>query len=212
MKLASLKLSLVVASAALLLAGCTKKPSRPSPDQTLLGQTPGGGAGNLNTSVTDTTLGANADGLVGRTDGFDANNQNRTALAGSTVYFDYDSSAIKAGEREKLKAAKAYLDAHASHKILLEGHCDWRGTAEYNLALGDRRANAVKKYLTTLGIPADKLETLSKGSLEASKNADDATRAKDRRVDLVVIDPAGGMIAPAAGAVPAAMPAANKPL
>jgi peptidoglycan-associated lipoprotein len=75
---------------------------------------------------------------------------------------------------------------------LLEGHCDWRGTAEYNLGLGDRRANAAKKYLLSLGVAADRLESVSKGSLEASKNADDATMAKDRRVDLVVVNPKSG--------------------
>jgi peptidoglycan-associated lipoprotein len=85
--------------------------------------------------------------------------------------------------------AKDYLDTHPGHKLLLEGHCDWRGTAEYNLSLGDRRANATKRYLQSIGVAPDKLETLSKGSLEASKNADAATMEKDRRVDLVVVDP-----------------------
>jgi peptidoglycan-associated lipoprotein len=72
-------------------------------------------------------------------------------------------------------------------RLLLEGHCDWRGTAEYNLGLGDRRANAVKKYLLSIGVAADKLEANSKGSLEAKANADAATMEKDRRVDLVVV-------------------------
>ena len=84
------------------------------------------------------------------------------------------------------KMAKDYLAKNPNQKLLLEGHCDWRGTAEYNLSLGDRRASAVKKYLLSLGVVADKLETLSKGSLEAAKNGDDASMAKDRRVDLVV--------------------------
>jgi peptidoglycan-associated lipoprotein len=170
---------LSVASAALLLGGCSKKP-RPAPSDTALGS---------QNSVTPPTAVDVAPGtnLEVRGDGFDMNGQNRLALQGQTVYFDFDQSAIKASEREKLKAAKEYLDKNPSHRIVLEGHCDWRGTAEYNLGLGDRRAAAVKKYLTSIGVSADKLETVSKGSLEAAKNADAATMAKDRRVDLVVV-------------------------
>lgn len=192
MKLVSMKLSFVVAGAALVFAGCTKKPTRPAPNETVLGQQ---GSGTSTGGVTGADFGA-PPGLVQRTDGFDAAGQNRTALQAQTVYFDFDKSDIKSSEREKLKAAKEYLDKNPAHRLVLEGHCDWRGTSEYNLSLGDRRANAVKKYLQSLGVAADKLETLSKGSLEAAKNADDATRAKDRRVDLIVVNPAGAAPAP----------------
>lgn len=184
MKIASSKLCLVVASAALLLAGCSKKPTRPDPGATLMGQQ----GGPTDPRLMQSTIPTSPEGttLVQRTDDFDPNGQNRTALQANTVYFDFDQSAIKAGEREKLKAAKEYLDKNPGFRVLLEGHCDWRGTAEYNLGLGDRRANSVKKYLLTLGVAADRLETLSKGSLEAKPNADAATMDKDRRVDLVV--------------------------
>jgi peptidoglycan-associated lipoprotein len=194
MKLASPKLILVAASAALLLAGCSKKPARPDPQATVLGPQ-GGGA---SAAPSDAGFGnPDAPGLVDRGAGFDPLGQNRTALEAQTVYFDYDKSDIRAGERPKLQAAKEYLDKNPSYKLLLEGHCDWRGTAEYNLGLGDRRANGAKKYLVSLGVPADRIETLSKGSLEAAKNADEATMAKDRRVNLVVVNPAGGGGAPA---------------
>jgi peptidoglycan-associated lipoprotein len=103
------------------------------------------------------------------------------------VYFDFDQSAIKGSERAKLDAAKAYLEANPTTRILLEGHCDWKGTSEYNLGLGDRRANAAKQYLNTIGVAADKIEVLSKGSLDAIEQADEVTRAKDRRVELVVL-------------------------
>lgn len=200
MNLVSKKFCLVVASAALVLAGCTKKPTRPDPSQTALGLTPGGG--NINSSISDASLGGVPPDLAARGDGFDASNQNRSALEAQTVYFDFDSSAIKPSEREKLKAAKDYIDKNPGYRLLLEGHCDWRGTAEYNLSLGDRRANATKRYLQSIGVSADKLDTLSKGSLEASRNADAGTMQKDRRVAIVVVNPAG---APAA--MPAAMPA-----
>jgi peptidoglycan-associated lipoprotein len=182
MKLVSKPITLLVASAALVLAGCSKKPERPIPTQTApMGSTTAG----LAPTDLSTTLDANS-GLTQRPDDFDPNGLNRALLSANSVYFDFDESSIKAGEREKLKAAKDTLDKNPTYRLVLEGHCDWRGTAEYNLGLGDRRAGAVKKYLLSIGVAADKLETLSKGSLEATKNADDATRAKDRRVDLVV--------------------------
>ncbi len=189
MKLFSKKLSLVVASAAVVLAGCTKQPTRPSPSETLVGPRPGGA--DMGGSTAPVNLSTVTDlGLAARGDGFDPLGQNREILKAQAVLFDFDQFSIKASEREKLKAAKDHLDKNPTHRLLLEGHCDWRGTAEYNLSLGDRRANATKKYLVSIGVAADKLDTLSKGSLEAAKNADEATMAKDRRVELVVVDPA----------------------
>lgn len=193
MKFVSMKLSLAVASAALVLAGCTKKPTRPDPSVTAIGLTPGGSS--MVTPPTDASFNAGAPGLSERAAGFDPSGQNRIALQGQTVYFDFDKSDIRPAEREKLRVAKEYLDTHPGHKLLLEGHCDWRGTAEYNLSLGDRRANSTRRYLESIGVTPDRLETLSKGSLEASKNADAATMDKDRRVDLVVVDPSAASIA-----------------
>ena len=203
MKLASQKHFFLAASLALVLAGCTKKPTRPDPGATVLGPQGGGGglgAGAMNQgpmSPISVPTNLEAPGLEVRTDGFDASGQNRSALGAQTVYFDFDQSAIKASERAKLKLAKEYLDKNPTHRLVLEGHCDWRGTAEYNLSLGDRRANSARKYLQTLGVTADRLDTVSKGSLEAGKNSDEATMAKDRRVDLVVVGagpkPLGGL-------------------
>ncbi|MEY2880163.1 MAG: hypothetical protein RLZZ15_2543 [Verrucomicrobiota bacterium] len=183
MKLASSKLCFLVASAAVFFTGCPKRPARPTPmDTGVIGQ--GVGPSTRGAEVIPTI--PPEPGLIERGDGFGPDNQNRTALGGSSVYFDLDQSAIKQSEREKLKTAKAYLDTHPGERLLLEGHCDWRGSAEYNLGLGDRRAAAAKKYLLSLGVPADRLETLSKGNLDAKTNADAATMEKDRRVDLVV--------------------------
>ena len=194
MKLASPRISLLVASAALVLAGCTKKPDRPHPGSTVLGPQTGGPS--VPTGPTDASFGQNTTGLVDRGSDFDPNGHNRTALQAQAVLFDFDKSDIKASEREKLKVAKEYLDKNPTHRLLIEGHCDWRGTAEYNLGLGDRRANHTRKYLQSIGVAADRLETLSKGSLEAAKNADDATMAKDRRADLVVVNPAAAAAKP----------------
>lgn len=190
MNFASLKPCFVFASAALVLAGCTKKPVRPIvPDTVLMGPQTGGPGYNAG-GPSGVDFGANQAGLIERDGGFDPLGQNRELLKANTVYFDLDKSDIKPGEREKLKTAKKYLDDNPTHRLLLEGHADWRGTAEYNLALGDRRANSARKYLQTLGIAATRMEILSKGSLEAAKNADESTMSKDRRVDLIVIDPA----------------------
>lgn len=177
---------LSLASAAMILAGCTKKPVRPYPGETVLGQ-PAGGGENLNPTAVATS--PEGTGLQQRGAGdFDANGQLRGSQIGlDSVYFDFDKYNIKQDERAKAQAAKDYLAKNPQYRMLLEGHCDWRGTAEYNMGLGDRRANAVKKYLISLGVSADKLETLSKGSEDAQKNADETTMAHDRRVEFVVL-------------------------
>lgn len=184
MNIASKKFFFLFASAALLFAGCTKKPQRPDPSATVLGQQPGGGGSQLMTQ----DIGLTADpfsGLESRGPGVIEDENTIRGLL-QPVYFDFDQSAIKPSERPKLQEAARYLSEHPEHRILLEGHADWRGTAEYNLGLGDRRANSAKRYLGTL-TSADKIETVSKGSLEATQNGDDATMANDRRVEIVIL-------------------------
>jgi peptidoglycan-associated lipoprotein len=168
-----------ILSASVILAGCSKKPLRPDPSATVLGPQ-GGGLNPQDVQTTDANSG------LQQRDAFDAAGQLRGAV-GDPVYFDFDRSSIRKSEQPKLQAAKEYLEKNAGYRLLLEGHCDWRGTSEYNLALGDRRANEAKNYLVKLGVSADKLETLAKGSEEAKKNADAGTMAKDRRVDFVVL-------------------------
>jgi len=174
-----------------------------------------GPADNGSLKPTDVTT---ADGLSTRDPNADANGQIRGKL--DSVFFAFDRSTIAAPERPKLAAAKDALDKTPTYRILLEGHCDWRGTAEYNLALGDRRANEAKKYLIGLGVSADKIDTLSKGSEEAVKNAKGAEAAKDRRVELVLLvpgaapvgmAPAGGAMSPTPDAAPGGMSAPSKP-
>lgn len=104
-----------------------------------------------------------------------------------SVYFGFDSSSIGASERSKLQQAADYLEANPGDHILLEGHADWYGTAEYNLALGDRRASSASDYLGTLGITPLRVEKLSKGSLEATSGLSKSESSEDRRVDLIVL-------------------------
>ena len=184
MNLFSKSLSLALLSAFVALTGCVKKPSRPDPNSTVLGQNGGGlgagAGGEFGAGLTE--LGSD---LTPRTDGLI---QEGDMLKGSEpVYFDFNLAGIKESERAKIQKAKAYLDANPTHSVLFEGHCDWRGTAEYNLGLGDRRAASAKKYLETLGIPASRIEVVSKGDMDAPENASDADMAKDRRADIIFI-------------------------
>ncbi|HTH24713.1 MAG TPA: peptidoglycan-associated lipoprotein Pal [Vicinamibacterales bacterium] len=79
------------------------------------------------------------------------------------VYFDLDNAAIKDEGKAALSTNATYLKRWPSTRINIEGHCDERGTAEYNLALGERRANAVKAHLVELGVPGDRIVIVSKG-------------------------------------------------
>jgi len=79
------------------------------------------------------------------------------------AYFDYDKADIRADTRDNLQATSQFLRTNAQVKVVLEGHCDERGSTEYNLALGDRRAAAAKQFLVSLGITADRVETVSYG-------------------------------------------------
>ena len=104
-----------------------------------------------------------------------------------SVYFGFDSSSIVATERMKLQEAADYLRENPKDHILIEGYCDWYGTSEYNLALGDRRAASAGDYLNTLGVDSQRIEQLSKGSLEATANLAKSDSGQDRRVDLILL-------------------------
>ena len=79
------------------------------------------------------------------------------------VYFELDESSLKEEGKAALSTNATWLKRWATTRINIEGHCDERGTAEYNLGLGERRANAVKSYLVELGVPADRIVIVSKG-------------------------------------------------
>jgi peptidoglycan-associated lipoprotein len=184
MNLLSKKLCIVLLGAMVALSGCTKKPKRPAPSDTMLGQG-GTQTGGLGVGGMDNLGDSTAPGLTQRDGVIDDGKTIRGAL--QPVYFDYKMSAIKPDERAKLQAAKDYLDKNPQYRLLFEGHCDWRGTGEYNLGLGDRRANAAKTYISKIGVAATKLETVSKGDLEAKENASEDEMSKDRRVEIVVL-------------------------
>ncbi len=108
------------------------------------------------------------------------------------VSFDYDKYDIMDEFKPALKSLSSYMINNADMKLSIEGHCDDRGTNEYNLALGDRRAKAVKDYLVSLGVPSSRIDTLSYG--EEKPLCTEQTEecwAKNRRAHFVVLGKAG---------------------
>jgi peptidoglycan-associated lipoprotein len=103
------------------------------------------------------------------------------------VFFDYDSAEVSGDGQAVLDADAALLKKYSSWVVTIEGHCDERGTAEYNLALGERRAVAARTYLVSLGISADRVRTVSYGKefpFDPAHN--DAAYAKNRRAHFVI--------------------------
>lgn len=103
------------------------------------------------------------------------------------IYFDYDKSSIRVDAREILKANAEVFTKKGGQGIVVEGHCDERGTAEYNMALGERRAQEAKQYLLNLGIGASRIETISYGEERPldTRSTDEAW-AKNRRAQFLL--------------------------
>ena len=171
-----------------VLSGCTSKqaPSQYSNESGLLGDVdfiPDGDP--FDASLDSTGLEARDEG-----DGIGNDKYGDFTMVGGvlpSVYFDFDSFSVGASERSKLQQAAEYLEQNSEHHLLVEGHCDWHGTSDYNLALGDRRANSISDYLGTLGITTLRIEKLSKGSLEATSGLSRALSSQNRRADLIVL-------------------------
>ncbi len=105
-----------------------------------------------------------------------------------TVYFDFDEYNIRGDQKSALDNNVTVMNEFADAVIKIEGHCDERGTVEYNLALGDKRANSVKEYLVNLGIGADRIEIISYGKERpANTGHDEGAWAKNRRAEFRVI-------------------------
>lgn len=103
-----------------------------------------------------------------------------------TVRFGYDKSSLDAQAKKDVATNVAWMKANPKAKVQIEGHCDARGTIEYNVALGERRANAVKAYMVSLGIPADRLSVISYGKEKPLEMGDsEAAWAKNRRANFV---------------------------
>jgi peptidoglycan-associated lipoprotein len=110
-----------------------------------------------------------------------------TDLNIQNIYFDYDKSSIRPDAREILKANAEIFNKNGNAAIVVEGHCDERGTAEYNMALGERRAQETKQYLVNLGINASRIETISYGEERPLDNRSiEEAWAQNRRAQFLL--------------------------
>jgi peptidoglycan-associated lipoprotein len=121
----------------------------------------------------------------------DINELNRRAQDQGWIrdaFFNYDEAGLSADAQDALSTSAAWLKSHGQYNLLVEGHCDERGTEQYNLALGDKRANTVKEYLSTLGVDSGRIRTVSYGEerpFDAAHNEE--AWAKNRRGHLVIV-------------------------
>ncbi len=102
------------------------------------------------------------------------------------IHFDFDKSFIREADRPTLEKVAEYLKSHSGTRVLIEGNCDERGTEEYNMMLGDRRANAARQYLVDLGVPGKELSTISFGKDKpVDPGHDEMAWAKNRNDHVV---------------------------
>jgi peptidoglycan-associated lipoprotein len=174
-------IALLLAGAA-LLAGCSKKPNvvePPTAGSQVSGATSGEGA----------STSANALGGDAASQGADATGANGTGPLGrKVIYFDFDKSEIKPEFADVVSAHARNLTSHPNLKMKLEGNTDERGTREYNIGLGERRAQAVRRALMLQGVAESQLTTVSFGSERpAAEGDDEAAWSQNRRVEMVYV-------------------------
>jgi peptidoglycan-associated lipoprotein len=169
--MAKMTTSLVLGLALVATAGCAKKrPPElpPAPTETPVA----------------TDGGESSDTLAGR-----LNEQFKREVTSDTVHFALDQYDIDSQARSILDSQASWLVAHPEARITLEGHADERGTREYNLGLGDRRANAAKNYLAARGVSATRITTISYGKERPiALGSDEASWAQNRRAVTIVIN------------------------
>lgn len=151
-----------------LVAGCKGKQTQS--DQSVDTMATGGAAGIDSAPLSYDPMGSDS----GRIDGL------------VTVHFGYDKSSLDSQSRKDIGTNVQWMKANPAVRVQIEGHCDNRGTIEYNVALGERRANAVKAYMVSLGIPADRLSVISYGKEKPLETGDsEAAWSKNRRANFV---------------------------
>jgi peptidoglycan-associated lipoprotein len=198
MKLNKIILPLMIALVAMLATtGCKKGftkvtplpgPSQtgPTTDQTPLDTKPFVDQ-NANANANQNANGQNTQ--LATSESWDPNNctQDRAALADQTVYFAFDSAAVLSKEQSKLIIVSEKLKSDPSAKLLIEGHCDERGTEEYNRALGERRALALREALNAAGIDSANVRTISYGKDKpADPGHDESAWSKNRRGEFIL--------------------------
>jgi len=183
-----LVLGLVLTVAA---AGCKKRPGQITP-------LPGSRSGAVSEPTAAPPLSGSENLKAENTGGFgqispDARKdwpRDHEIFKSDTVHFDFDSSVVKPGEKSKVSAVADYLKANAGTAVEIEGHCDERGTEEYNRSLGERRALALREQLVSLGIDANRIDTISFGKdRPADPGHDEAAWKQNRRGEFALETP-----------------------
>ena len=172
---------LMVAVASVFLVACKSTPVTPAKveDKSPTAGT-GTDSGADTGAIKEVTIDSSANS-AGNSALKDPNN----ILSKRNIYFDFDSDAVKAEYRPIVEAHAKYMVANSNAKMILQGNTDERGTREYNLSLGQRRAVAVKNALNLLGVKDSQIETVSYGEEKATQNCGSDSCDKDRRVDIV---------------------------
>ena len=176
-------LVLPVLATALIMTGCANR--KPAAD-VQVGQNPNqsGSLPSVNTEGLSEDAALNAQNLAGASaKGVTA--ANKAFLAKRVVHFNYDSSDLSNEDYQTLQGHAQYLVANANSKVALTGHTDERGTREYNMALGERRAKAVESFLITNGVAATQLDAVSYGKeMPVDAGHDENAWKENRRVEL----------------------------
>jgi peptidoglycan-associated lipoprotein len=187
-KFLNLFISALVLSIAVV--GCKKNPYGVTP---LPGQKTGKPGGDLPGGIaTAPTTPVNTDGTIPSANPGDIAGwpEDRSTLSAQTVHFDFDSATVKSSEKSKIEAVADYIKKNPVNALKIEGHCDERGTEEYNRSLGERRALALREYLANLGCNPDRIHTVSFGKdRPVAEGHDEAAYAKNRRGEFIVLTP-----------------------
>lgn len=176
----AIKLGLSSITAALLLSACSSTPPAPEPakvEERAVAPSQPIRAPEVAPVSSDTNTGKSRYAEL---------NDPKSILAKRSVYFDYDSFIVKSEDRPLLEAHAAFIKKHADVKVLIQGNADERGSREYNLALGQKRSDAVKSTLKLLGIKEEQLESVSLG--EEKPRCEASTEecwAQNRRGDIL---------------------------
>jgi peptidoglycan-associated lipoprotein len=171
-------IALSLAVAALVASGCASKDEKPAE----VTQVTPGTSSTPKPGATDSTRGMA--GTTGPT-GTQFGDHTKGALASRSVFFDYDSNVVKDEYQGVVQAHSRYLGDKRDMRIRIEGNTDERGSREYNLALGQRRAEAVKKVMSVLGVQDGRVETISYGEEKPKSNGhDEQAWAQNRRADI----------------------------
>ncbi|MDT8878151.1 peptidoglycan-associated lipoprotein Pal [Halomonas saccharevitans] len=174
MQLKSHARTLAIALSLAVVAGCSSTGG--SQDGDMDGGLAGGDRGGVTTGTTD-GRGVNGDRAGQMTDA------DGRIPATRTIYFEYDSDTIRSEFEPVLTAHARFLRANPSATVILQGHTDERGTREYNLALGERRAGSVERYLNVQGVSPSQVEVVSYGEERpAARGANEQAYAQNRRV------------------------------